>query len=173
MKNLTALLLVLCFSVIASAGQAATYWNFVGISQPVSPASGLPALDGQCKSDFGPEARMCFSAEVVATSNWPEQSKYLSEVGFMRPVFTVVSAGADMYHFVDVSGAWTTYQSSPSCDQWSKSESRAGITFSSQGHIRFRSCSWPDTGVACCIPDPSATSSEVIFCTGFEGCPQQ
>ena len=156
-----------------STSLIASGWKLVGISNAVFRNSGLRAIDNQCKADFGAEARMCFSTEVLATSNWPELEKLHSPGGWVRPVIRLEGTG-DSAVWYDVSGTFAVGQDRGlNCAGWnSDSPLHSAIAVVQNGSMQILQCDIGlQIGAVCCLPDPNANPPDGVFCNGFESCP--
>ncbi len=157
------------------AVQPGTSWLYEGITTTISPSSGLAGLDNHCKTEFGPDARMCFSTEVVSTSNWPVAEKLKSTRGWMRPVFIGSTPNPSVVTLLfDFSGTTFGLSNTGNCQGWSSNlGDNRGVTVDGAGKINSSDCDVSDdsVGVACCLPNPDSAGSDAVFCNGFESCP--
>jgi hypothetical protein len=116
-----------------------------------------------CQAEFGSDARMCNSIEVMETTNLP--SLPTSGGGWVRPVVVA----ADSTAVRDASGH--SFTPSLSCNSWSSaSVSTAGLIFvdalgggggGTAGYIFAHGFCNGSLAVACCSPTPQAVAAAV------------
>jgi hypothetical protein len=119
------------------AGVAAPVFQLVGFTSATYQGNtGVLGLTFACQAEF-PHARMCTSAEIIATTNVPTLS---GSYAWVRPMLVPGTLGT----LVDATSGISAGSEGLSCDQ-----SGAGLTVSANGTFRDFPCAtqWP---VACC-----------------------
>jgi hypothetical protein len=135
--------LVLLLSTTASAHDLGTY-QWVGQTKtPLAGTAGFLTLTTQCRTDFGPGARMCTGAEIQGSSTLEVDG--IAEAGcWVRPeTLSVVGASLDRTGLVLSGGG------GPDCGQWTAGG--RGLVFGHDGRfsVELRDEERP---VACCMP---------------------
>ncbi len=134
-------------------GGAEGRFQFVGFTTQLSAPAGPVTLNLLCANEF-PGSRMCSTAEIMETVQWPDNTRSTS--GWVNPVFTHVDVDNDQY--LDVSGLLNNpyYEGRLSCKGWSStSPDHRGLTFEWNAPLYYffneTYCSY-ENSVACCAP---------------------
>ena len=123
--------------------------RFVGYSAASFDGSaGIVPLHGACRDSFGADARMCSSAQVLDTLDWPAVGS--TQFGWLSPVL-ILNTG--MGQSIDVSGAQGG-GGNLSCHGWAVSGVTAtGLVVYGNGSFRTLTCNVSQP-VACCASAP-------------------
>lgn len=146
--------LVLILSTTATAHEAGTYQWVGQTTMPLAGTAGFLTLTTQCRTDFGPGARMCTGAEIQGSSTL-EVNGIAAEGCWARPEAIAFSSGGALLEKTGM-----VIFGVPDCGQWSTGGS--GFTLRNDGRFGISSCD-ELLPVACCAP---ASSPKAPACRG-------
>ena len=120
-------------------------YGFAGYtSTEVNPA-GLSNLHKACQNDFGPEARMCTSMELMLSPNLEGPGN-----GIRAWVLPLITGGHGRFDStIDISGVSTTV--GLTCRGWNPTGNSIGLVISDDGRFGGQNCNTASP-VACCVP---------------------
>ena len=142
MRRMLVSVLVLLSSSMSIAHEAGTYQWVGQTTTPLVGTAGFLTLTTQCRTDFGPGARMCTGAEIQGSSTLEVDG--IAEAGcWVRPE-PLTAAGVSLDRTGIITGA------SPNCGQWTTSGTN-GLIFTHDGRFDLGQCD-EARPVACCMP---------------------
>ena len=149
---LSVTVLVLPLLSEALAQESATH-EIVGFSFPVGGGNrGVLDWTADCQSEYGSDARMCNSVEVMRSTSLPGGTPV---DGWVRPVLR--GDGASVY---DASGV-TAGTEGLSCNGWTTGNPVfRGLSVDKKGWFRQITCD-QILGAACCVPIPTPVMAAV------------
>ncbi len=149
-------------STAAVAQESATH-EFVGFSTNAvqGGAAGIFGMNAECAADYGSDARMCNSVEVMRTATPP----VTSFPGWVRPVFSPTSPTSTFDRVLDASGRQSSGTGAGndgrlSCNGWSGGAGFQGLTVTTFGQFLEEDCGL-SRPVACCAPIPPPSMAVV------------
>lgn len=137
-------------------------YEFLGITNPVAANSGFLGKTRKCQEEFGATARLCYSHEVIETTNLPPVANYHSNQGWLHPRLEGTGAAyVNTTTVIPFSTDASGHSRDPkqlTCRGWiSSNATDNGLVVSnslpdSEGGITTSQCSATDVGAACCGP---------------------